>query len=78
MVTFLAILEAISASATIMAFLDKWGAAFVGWWISKQNRENGQAINDALYKTLKGPDTKQGRIDAAKAWQDAISRSNPN
>jgi len=71
---FIAILEAIGAIPTIMGYVDKWAPTFIGWYVAFRNQGNGPAIQDALHQTLKAPNTKEARIAAAKAWQDAITR----
>ncbi len=45
----------------------------VSWYIANQNAETGAKLMDALAFGLKAQ-TKEDRLEAAKRWQDALSR----
>ncbi len=56
--------------------VNAWLAQLFAWYIQQQNQANVQAIADAAAFALRAQ-TKEDRLEAAKKWQDALSRRAP-
>lgn len=76
MTLVIAILQALIATPKIGGMVNAWIAQVFAWYVTTQNEANGKAIADAAAFSLRAQ-TKEERLEAAKKWQDALSRRSP-
>jgi len=68
------ILEFLFKIPALVSTLDKWLTEIISWYLSKQTKDTLSEIADAAAFASKAK-TKEERYEAAKKWQDAISRT---
>lgn len=69
-------LEAMAAIPKIGSMVEGWVAAAALWLVQRQKEANRAAIIDALHKGMKAQ-TQEERFEAAKNWQETLSRGRP-
>lgn len=70
-------LQAVIAIPKIGAMVEGWVAKYLAWKHQKELEEVQGKITDAKDAT-KAAETKEDRINAAKKWQEALSKSRPS
>jgi hypothetical protein len=65
--------NAVAAIPKIAGLVERFAAAVVEWYVSRQQRETLSLIADAAALTARAK-TQKERLDAASAWARALGR----